>query len=103
MAQIRAHTRIVQRGDHVAFTRASGVPMDARLEFGSASQALIEATTDALMLVVGNRGRGGQSGARLGSVSAACVHHACCPVVVITLPDRAHPPQVARDPMTQAS
>jgi nucleotide-binding universal stress UspA family protein len=50
---------------------------------GSAAKALVEASAGAQMLIVGSRGHGGFAGLRLGSVSAACAAHACCPVLVI--------------------
>ena len=45
--------------------------------------ALLEATSDAELLVLGARGLGGLKSLVLGSVSHQCTHHASCPVVVV--------------------
>jgi nucleotide-binding universal stress UspA family protein len=45
--------------------------------------ALIEASSEANLLVVGSRGLVGFRGLMVGSVANSCVHHAHCPVVVI--------------------
>jgi nucleotide-binding universal stress UspA family protein len=50
---------------------------------GSAAQALIEAASEADLLVVGTRGRGGFVGLLLGSVSQQCAQHGRCPVVIV--------------------
>src|SRR6185312_5525594 len=58
-----------------------------RLVRGAARQALIEASKEARMLVVGRRGHGRFGGLLIGSVSSACVAHAHCPVVVVHAPE----------------
>ncbi|MBB3158331.1 nucleotide-binding universal stress UspA family protein [Microbacterium proteolyticum] len=50
---------------------------------GAPSPALIDVSASSRMLVLGNRGRGGFASLLLGSVSAACVAHAVCPVLVV--------------------
>ncbi len=53
---------------------------------GPAAQTLVEASSVAMMLVVGSRGHGGFTGLLLGSVSSACAAHAHCPVVIVREP-----------------
>ncbi len=50
---------------------------------GTPRAALLTASADAQMIVVGARGRGGLEGMRLGSVTLAVLHHAPCPVGVV--------------------
>ena len=60
-----------------------GLEVDTVVEYGNAAQALIDASAEADLLVVGSRGHGGFAGLLLGSVSTQCAQHATCPVVVV--------------------
>ncbi|HVX22153.1 MAG TPA: universal stress protein [Acidimicrobiales bacterium] len=54
---------------------------------GPPVESLVEASSDADLLVVGSRGLGGFTGLVLGSVGHKCALHARCPVVVVREPD----------------
>ena len=54
-----------------------------RIVAGTPRAALLAASADAQMLVVGSRGRGGLDGMSLGSVAQVVLHHAPCPIGVI--------------------
>ena len=51
--------------------------------YGHPAQALIEASNEADLLVVGSHGHGAFTGMLVGSVSIHCVTGAFCPVVVV--------------------
>lgn len=50
---------------------------------GHPAQVLVDLGGEATLLVVGSQGHGAVGGMLLGSVSAACVHRAPCPVLVV--------------------
>jgi nucleotide-binding universal stress UspA family protein len=55
----------------------------ARVVFGHPAEVLLDAASDADLLVIGSRGHGNFANALLGSVGQYCVHHAHCPVLIM--------------------
>lgn len=64
-------------------TRQPSVPVTTMLSDGPAAEALIDASLDADLLVVGTRGHGGNLLSILGSVSYRVAAHAHCPVAIV--------------------
>jgi nucleotide-binding universal stress UspA family protein len=54
-----------------------------QVTFGAPRSALLTASAEAQLLVVGSRGLGGLEGMSLGSVVATLLHHSPCPVAVV--------------------
>jgi len=62
-----------------------GAPTITRMvRDGTGAQLLTEIAGGGDLLVVGSRGRGGFAGLLLGSTSQAVLHHAQCPVMIVT-------------------
>jgi nucleotide-binding universal stress UspA family protein len=61
----------------------NGVPIEQVLVEGAPARALMRASEDADLLVVGSRGLGGFKRLLLGSVSSQVAHHSRCPVVIV--------------------
>lgn len=75
--------RIGRRAADEALERHPDLRVSVRTEDCPAEATLVEASTDAGLVVVGTRGRGAFEGMLLGSVSHAVIHGAQCAVVVV--------------------
>jgi nucleotide-binding universal stress UspA family protein len=67
------------------------VPVEVTVVEGQPRAVLLEAATDAMLLVVGRRGHSSWPGLTLGSVSEACARNAPCPVVIVNHANGEHP------------
>jgi len=75
--------RALATAAEVAAKTAAGVLIDTDELTGPTAQAVTEAGSGALMLVLGSRGRGAFTALLLGSVSRYAASHASSPVVVV--------------------
>ena len=83
-SEVEAATRHrAENAAELAHRVAPQVSIDCATHEGSPTPALIEASADADLLVVGSRGLCGFRALLLGSVSQHCTMHARCPVVVV--------------------
>jgi len=78
----RVGDRIVDEAVARARTIAPGVDVTGDVIPASGAEALLTASAEATMVVVGDRGHGGFAGLRLGSVAAQLADHAACPILV---------------------
>nr|VDG61837.1 universal stress protein family protein [Streptococcus thermophilus] len=67
----------------IALDVAPDIKIGHTVAEGSPIDMLLDLSKESTMIVMGSRGLGGLSGMVLGSVSAAVVSHASCPVVVV--------------------
>jgi nucleotide-binding universal stress UspA family protein len=79
----QAAVAIAQRVIDTAGEAPEGVAVRARPLNGTPEFALIEASRDADLVVVGSRGRGGFAGLILGSTSLDLASHGHCPIAIL--------------------
>jgi nucleotide-binding universal stress UspA family protein len=71
----------------LAAANPAGVTVERELVDAAPADALVDASKDAELVVVGTRGHGAIASLVLGSVSHAVTQRAACPVVVVRPPD----------------
>ncbi|AKK04198.1 universal stress protein [Corynebacterium epidermidicanis] len=73
----------IDEAREIAYAIAPDIKIGHTIAEGSPIDMLLEMSKTSTMIVMGSRGLGGLSGMVMGSVSAAVVSHAECPVVVV--------------------
>lgn len=73
----------IEEAKKIAVDFMPEVEVSHQIEEGSPIDMLLDLSEQCTMIVMGSRGLGGLSGMVMGSVSAAVVSHASCPVVVV--------------------
>lgn len=84
-AQVKRRAEgVVRDAVHAVGGAPDGVETKLLVSADDPAKLLVELSADADLVVVGRRGRGGLTGLVLGSVSQKVIHHARCPVVVLS-------------------
>jgi len=83
--QIDRARQILDRSRQIAEKAAGSTPLDihTQMRYASVVATLVDASTNAWMIVVGSRGLDAVEGRLLGSVSSRLIHHANCPVAIV--------------------
>lgn len=79
---LRHRTMLNELADRVR-KQLPDLPVDTFLEQGAPATAILKASDDVAMIVLGTRGVGSAQGLLMGSVSYAVVHRAKCPVMLV--------------------
>jgi nucleotide-binding universal stress UspA family protein len=82
---------LVTAAEEAALTHP-GVTVSPQVAIGNPSAVLVDVSQEAVLVVVGSRGRGGFRGLLLGSVGIQVASHSRCPVVIL----REEPPAGGR-------
>ena len=80
-----AEQRLLAEQLATCVTAHPDVPVHQMLTRDRPAHTLVQQSTNAQLVVVGTRGRGGFRGLLLGSTSQALIHHGHCPVAVVPL------------------
>lgn len=81
--QVEDEAKVLLQGVVAAAPSTDGVDVEWLATPGNPSEVLIDASSEATLLVVGSRGVGGFMGLLMGSTSTQCVHYSHCPVLVV--------------------
>jgi nucleotide-binding universal stress UspA family protein len=93
----RAEHLLAEEVRAVNADRPEPLPVEQQVVEGEPAKTLVAASTEAALLVLGSHGHSRLFQALVGSVTAECVRHAACPVVIIPPVSRGEPHQPATE------